>query len=171
MAVTFLGHKNWLVIDGYISFVGTELKDLINELQGVTDWFLLGLCLGVPESKLEEIKQDHRLNNDRRKAVLTTWKHAEIETTWVKLVNALLEMGAHVHALYIAAKHGNILSCRNKGEPGNHLYPGYRLKVSKMSRTIKLCVDHMHAVLLDCNHKFITLYKLIDSSLSTLFLD
>ena len=76
-------------------------------------------------------------------------------------------MGAHVHALYIAAKHGNILSCRNKGEPGNHLYPGYRLKVSK----IKLCVDHMHAVLLDCNHKFITLYKLINSSLSTLFLD
>jgi len=39
---------------------GAELKELINELQGVTDWFLLGLCLGVPESKLDEIKQDHR---------------------------------------------------------------------------------------------------------------
>jgi len=39
--------------------------------------------------------------------MLITWKHAEIETTWEKVVDALLEMGARVHALYIAAKRGN----------------------------------------------------------------
>jgi len=39
--------------------------------------------------------------------MLVTWKHLEVETTWVKVVNALLEMGARVHALDIAAKHGN----------------------------------------------------------------
>ena len=87
-------------------YVCAELKDLINELEKVTDWFLLGLCLGLFESQLEVIKQDHKTNDERRQEVLATWARQE-KPTWSKVVCALMEMGDHqVLASQIAEKYG-----------------------------------------------------------------
>jgi len=87
-------------------YVCAELKDLINELEEVTDWFLLGLCLGLFESQLEVIKQDHKTNDERRREVLATWARQE-KPTWSKVVCALMEMGDHqVLASQIAEKYG-----------------------------------------------------------------
>ena len=70
-------------------YVCAELKDLINELEEVTDWFLLGLCLGLFESQLEVIKQDHKTNDERRREVLATWARQE-KPTWSTVVCALM---------------------------------------------------------------------------------
>lgn len=73
----------------------------------MTDWYLLGLCLGLSESQLREIKQDHRMNDERRREVLATWERQE-KPTWSKVVHALREMGKHqVLASQIAEIHGN----------------------------------------------------------------
>lgn len=89
--------------------VNAELKDLINELQEVTDWYLLGLCLGLSESRLQEIKQDHRTNDEWRREVLATWARQE-KPTWSKVVSALMEMGGHqVLASQIAEIYGNFV--------------------------------------------------------------
>ena len=86
-----------------------ELKDLINELQEVTDWYLLGLCLGLTESRLREIEQDQRRNDERRREVLATWARQE-KPTWSKVVHTLMEMGGHqVLASQIAEIYGNFL--------------------------------------------------------------
>ena len=88
------------------TYLCAELKDLINELQKVTYWFLLGLCLGLSKSQLQEIKQDHRTNDEQRREVLATWERQE-KPTWSKVVHALREMGGHqVLASYIAGKYG-----------------------------------------------------------------
>ena len=72
----------------------------------MTDWYLLGLCLGLSESQLQEIKQDCRMNDERRREVLATWERQE-KPTWSKVVSALREMGDHqVLASYIAGKYG-----------------------------------------------------------------
>ena len=88
------------------TFLCAELRDLLNELQEVTDWFFLGLCLGLFESQLEVIKQDHKTNDERRREVLATWARQE-KPTWSKVVCALMEMGDHqVLASQIAEKYG-----------------------------------------------------------------
>ena len=74
----------------------------------MTDWFFLGLCLGLSQSQLEVIEQDHRTNDERRRDVLATWARQE-KPTWSKVVHALMEMGRHqVLASQIAAIYGNL---------------------------------------------------------------
>ena len=75
----------------------------------MTDWYLLGLCLGLSESKLKEIKQDYRANDERRREVLATWARQE-KPTWSKVVHALMEMGKHqVLASQIAEIYGSFV--------------------------------------------------------------
>ena len=75
----------------------------------MTDWYLLGLCLGLSKSQLEVIKQDHWTNDERRRGVLATWARQE-NPTWSKVVHALREMGGHqVLASQIAEIYGNFV--------------------------------------------------------------
>ena len=75
----------------------------------MTDWFLLGLCLGLSESKLKEIKQDYRTNDERRREMLATWARQE-KPTRSEVVRALKEMGGHqVLASRIVTKYGNFV--------------------------------------------------------------
>ena len=73
----------------------------------MTDWFFLGLCLGLSESQLKVIKRDCRTNDERRREVLVTWARQE-KPTWSKVIHALMEMGGHqVLASQIATIYGN----------------------------------------------------------------
>ena len=81
------------------------MKDLLSELQEVTDWFYLGVCLGVLESRLKEIRSDYEDIEDRRREMLSSWMEKEI-ATWSKIVNALAQIGMHKLAIAIASKYG-----------------------------------------------------------------
>ena len=79
---------------------------MVSELQEVTDWYYLGLCLGVPFTTLQSIKQDYRLIEERKREVLLAWSEQETPT-WVKVVNVLVEMKKMPLAQQIAQKYGN----------------------------------------------------------------
>ena len=86
-----------------------DLKDVISELHEVTDWFYLGMCLGIPTSVLQSIKQDYRDTDGRKREVFLSWMNLE-EPTWSKIVRALREMGKKALANQIAQKHGKVSS-------------------------------------------------------------
>ena len=84
------------------------LKDLINELQDVIDWFYLGMCLNVPIPTLLTIKQDLRNTDECRIKMLTAWMNQEEEPTWSKIVTALQEMKKTALAEQIGSKFGRL---------------------------------------------------------------
>ena len=88
-----------------------NLKDLVCELQEVTDWFHLGICLGILLAKLQSIKRDYRHIDERRREVLLAWRDNE-KPTWSKLVGALVEMRNMSLAYQIAGKYGNKTVCK-----------------------------------------------------------
>ena len=88
-----------------------NLKDLVSELQEVTDWFHLGICLGILLAKLQSIKRDYRHIDERRREVLLAWRDNE-KPTWPKLVSALVDMRNISLAYQIAGKYGNKTVCK-----------------------------------------------------------
>ena len=84
------------------------LKDLINELQDVIDWFYLGMCLKVPIPTLLTIKQDLRNTDECRIKMLTAWMNQEEEPAWSKIVAALHEMKKTALAEQISSKFGRL---------------------------------------------------------------
>lgn len=81
------------------------MKDLIQELEEVTEWDYLGACLGLPEPTLETIRRDHRNAENRKREVLMEWAKMKVPT-WRRVLRALLEMGREVLAEKIARKYG-----------------------------------------------------------------
>ena len=56
----------------------------------VKNWQLLGHCFSIPDEKLEAIQVDHRIEEQRRVALLSTWHQREGEgATYYKLIEAL----------------------------------------------------------------------------------
>ena len=84
---------------------GVAMKDLLSELQEVTDWFKFGVEVGIQESKLKEIKRDYLDTEDRKRAMLFIWVKKEV-ATWAKVIHALAIIGMHRLALAIASKYG-----------------------------------------------------------------
>ena len=80
------------------------MKDLVNELQEVTDWFQLGLSLRVPESVLKTIERDLDTTNKRKQEMLIEWMKREVPK-WSTMVKALFDMGMTDQAIKIASKH------------------------------------------------------------------
>ena len=84
------------------------MKDILQELEEVTEWHYLGLCLGVEESRLKAIRKDNKGNENRKRAMLFAWSKLKIPT-WRRIVRALLEMGEKVLAEKIAKKYGKFV--------------------------------------------------------------
>ena len=89
----------------HITFISdASLKDLVNELREVTDWFQLGLCLKVPLSVLRTIQQENKEDTHKcREEMLRAWMKQEIPM-WSTIVKALLDMEMTDLALKIASK-------------------------------------------------------------------
>ena len=82
------------------------LKDLLKELQQVTEWRKLGLYLDVPEHKLDDIQESNSGNiDDYRREMLMVWMDSEV-ATWSRMVHALIHIDKPVLAANIASKYG-----------------------------------------------------------------
>lgn len=82
------------------------MKDLIQELEEVTEWEYFGTRLELPEHTLETIRRDNRRNTENcKREVLMEWAKIKVPT-WRRVVRALLEMGMEVLAKRIAGKYG-----------------------------------------------------------------
>ena len=65
---------------------------LVEELSGVTEWYTLGVFLGLTENEIKEIEQDHDGTARRRMAVLNKWLKKEADPSWLIIIFALEKM-------------------------------------------------------------------------------
>ena len=73
-----------------------SLTDLLTQLQGATNWYNLGIALGLTHSRLDEIKIDNRENvNACRREMLHAWlrktDHVVQPPSWRTLAVALVD--------------------------------------------------------------------------------
>ena len=72
------------------------LNTLTRELKSVTNWYLLGVELGLKRYQLTEIESNHRGDVRRCKAeVLSCWLDNTTAPTWKAVVEALDQMDEH----------------------------------------------------------------------------
>ena len=72
----------------YISGSPTE-QQLFEDLNGIVEWFQLGMELGVPGAELKKIRYRSDDVRGRRCEMLFTWLKTTPQPTWAAIVNAL----------------------------------------------------------------------------------
>ena len=96
---------------GLLSVDGVKevsVKDLLSELEEVTtSWFVLGVFLNIPESKLCEIRQDCDNDEECKMEMIILWRTLCIPT-WNAVADALAKIGMHSLAIKLARKYGKI---------------------------------------------------------------
>ena len=83
----------------------TGLRDLLNELRTVTQWYLLGIYLGLHPSTLDAIRKDYVDTEECRTQMLIEWQKCVIPT-WSAVVKALVGIGRERFASHLATKYG-----------------------------------------------------------------
>ena len=74
-----------------------ELKDVVIAVKDVTEWYDLGLQLGLPDSTLALIARDPDVAG-RLRMMLSKWLQFDTEASWEKLAAALAVIGKNVLA-------------------------------------------------------------------------
>ena len=82
-----------------------ELRVLVNELNTVTQWYLLGVYLGLHPSTLDAIKKNCTDTKECCTHMLIEWQECVIPT-WSAVVKALMGIGRDRLASHLAAKYG-----------------------------------------------------------------
>ena len=83
----------------------TDLRDLLNELSTVTQWYPFGIYLGVDLTTLSGIEADYHKAKERLTRTVVQWWRNVIPT-WSAVVKALVGIGRGKLASQVAAKHG-----------------------------------------------------------------
>ena len=61
----------------------------------VGNWMNVGIGLGVPGSKLQEIKQQSSTEREKSLALVDYWVNTDPNASWEQLARALYRMGEH----------------------------------------------------------------------------
>ena len=77
----------------------------MNEMSTVSQWYLLGVYLGVDLSTLATVKADYDNTKERRSHTLIQW-WSHVTPTWSVVVKALVGIGRVKLAGQLAAKYG-----------------------------------------------------------------
>ena len=76
--------------------VQMKLRDIQNELGDVTDWYQLGVQLGISTADLKQIRMNYPSNAQQCKMeVLDLWLRNAPECSWTKLAQAVEAMGGY----------------------------------------------------------------------------
>ena len=85
----------------------SDMSALMDELSTVTQWYLLGIHLGVDLPTLAAIKADHEDTKLRLTHTLIQWLNRNrVTPTWSAVVKALVGIGRDKLASQLAEKHG-----------------------------------------------------------------
>ena len=87
-----------------MSWLDLSLKNLINALRKLTDWYDLGLQLDIEDHCLEKFLSENHAIEERKRAMLRFWLQSDEEASWEKLLLALREMKQHCLAKEIEKK-------------------------------------------------------------------
>ena len=66
-----------------------KVGDLFSELKLVTDWYQLGIYLGLHTHELMQIERDHQGNERRKQKMLDLWLRRKPDAGWRDVVSAL----------------------------------------------------------------------------------
>ena len=83
----------------------TGVRSLFPELRTVSDWYQLGINLGLQKYELNRIEQDYQGNKRQMQPMLDLWLRRTPNTSWKDLVSALDEMGENRVAERIRKKY------------------------------------------------------------------
>ena len=87
-----------------------ELRDVLNELSTLNQWYHFGIYLGLHWSTLDAIKIDHAHTEECRTQMLIEWQKRMIPT-WSAVVKALVGIGRERLASHLAEKYGTLDLC------------------------------------------------------------
>ena len=129
---------------------------LVEELTGVTEWYTLGLFLGLTENEIKEIEQDHEGTARRRMAVLNKWLKKETDPSWLIVISALERMSETSLANQLKKKYEKpAMSC--DAESTDNL---------SVSKPVVLEIDRMRE-LEDIEKKYLRLIVETESAMET----
>ena len=85
----------------------SDIAMLCNELTDISDWFMLGLNLGVPYRLLKEIRSNYSVEGCGacRRETLVLWLQRTPNASWRNVVGALRQMGENAMAERIEQKY------------------------------------------------------------------
>ena len=75
-----------------------NIQDLRSALRAVTDWYSLGVYLGLATNELMRIEDDYPRNERKMSQMLDVWLRRTPNAAWGDLVGALQEMGENTVA-------------------------------------------------------------------------
>ena len=85
----------------------SDIATLCNELTGISDWFTLGLNLGVHYRLLKEVRSNYSVDGCGacRRETLVLWLQRAPNASWRDVVGALRQMGENAVAQRIEQKY------------------------------------------------------------------
>lgn len=85
----------------------SDIATLCNELSDIFNWFALGLNLGVPYNKLEEVRRNYSVEglDACRRESLVLWLRRTPSASWRDVVGGLQQMGENTVAGRIERKY------------------------------------------------------------------
>ena len=89
-----------------------DLRELVQELEPIKEWFTLGLYLGLKDDELREIEVDHHILQRCKHEVLSRWLRKGCNCTWKRVVEVLMQMGEMVVADTIKLKYLSLTTGR-----------------------------------------------------------
>ena len=75
-------------INNYYFIIVGDIVPVLRAIIEVTDWYNLGLKLGIPHHQLERIRRDGYDENDHRRNMISAWLETG-HASWSSLVDAL----------------------------------------------------------------------------------
>ena len=82
-----------------------DLRELVQELEPIKEWFTIGLYLGLKDDELREIEADHHYLQRCKHEVLSRWLRKGDNCTWRRVMEVLMQMGEMVVADVIKLKY------------------------------------------------------------------
>ena len=82
--------------DHYFQSAAAFLRQILRDTKEVTDWYCLGIYLGIPTSHLKHIEKNYGTNAERcRIEVIDYWLQNDPEPIRSKLAQAVEDVGGH----------------------------------------------------------------------------
>lgn len=102
--------NNLLTSNSYyiVSLDTKSLRELVEALEKVVEWFQFGIHLGIPHYELSIIKADYQDVRRCKIEMLQWWLTNSPEAKWSTIVQALIKAGMRALAHIIAQDHGTI---------------------------------------------------------------
>ena len=101
----YIYHTQYQILH-IISSGTSSLRELVESLEEVVEWFQFGIHLGIPHYELSIIKADYQDVRRCKTEMFLWWLKNCIEAKWSTIVQALVKAGMRSLAHMIAQDHG-----------------------------------------------------------------